>query len=610
MLNRAFWTLLLFCGFALPSVTQNASTFVNFETALTSPIRLSPDGTRLFSVNNPNATVSVFDVGTNPAVPALITEIPVGIDPVSVNPRSDDEVWVVNEESDSVSVVSVSQGIVTDTLQAKDEPSDVVFAGNYAFVSATRTNTILVFDVNTHVLVQSIPVFGGLPRQMTVSPDGSTVYAAFALSGNATTLVPQSLAPPPPPPVNQALPPAPQQGIIVEYNDPAWTSVIKYTMPDNDVVAINTSTLSVIQYFSGVGTVNLGLAVRPFTGDLFVANTDALNLVRFQTALDDHFENNRISKITPTGTVTAYDLNPTVTYTGVPDPNSLAVALAQPAGVVFDSSENLYIAAFGTDRVAKVDTQGNVLNRIEINPSAKGSVVNPTNKRGPRGLAINNSTNTLYVMNRISNTISVVNTTSNKVTSEIKTGSKDPTPNAVRAGRGFLYDAKLSGNGTGSCASCHVDGEGDHLSWDFGRPYGLHVPGDPEHGRHLPGASHEGADEYPDAARSGVASPLSLAWRQGGVLEFQRGLPTSNGGESDIERQYDVVHQFHQHGDFHAESLSEPGSVLSDQPSGWECGQRPDRFLHHGSQRHLHYLQYLPCNLGFRVGSATPYSGQ
>ena len=477
-LKRLFRAVPLLCVTAFPLLTQtNPSSFVNFEGALTSPIRLSPDGTRLFSVNNPNSTVSVFDVSSDPANPALLVEIPVGLEPVSVNPRTDDEVWVVNQESDSVSIVSVSQAAVTDTILVQDEPSDVVFAGSYAFISVARSNLINVYSVTSHALVKSIPVFGGGPRQLAVSVNGSTVYAAFALSGNATTGIPENIAPPPPAPVNPALPPAPQQGIIVAATDPTWTAYVRWIMPDNDVVAISTSNLTISKYYSGVGTVNLGIAVQPSTGDLYVTNTDALNLIRFETNLNGHFVNNRISKITPSGTVTAYDLNPTVKYTGVPDPGSLAVALAQPAGIVFDSSgKNMYIAAFGTDRVAQVDPNGNILARIEINPQAIGPVISPANKRGPRGLAINTATGQLYVMNRISNTISVVNTATNAVTSEIQTGTSDPTPSVIRQGRGFLYDAKLAGSGTGSCAACHVDGENDHLAWDLGDPTGSLFP--------------------------------------------------------------------------------------------------------------------------------------
>src|SRR5581483_8868188 len=96
--------------------------FVNFEGSPTNPIRISADGTRLFALNTPDNRLSVFDL-SNASNPALMVEIPVGIEPVSVNvnPQNIDEAWVVNQESDSVSVVSVSKGIVTDTIYCKDE---------------------------------------------------------------------------------------------------------------------------------------------------------------------------------------------------------------------------------------------------------------------------------------------------------------------------------------------------------------------------------------------------------------------------------------------------------------------------------------------------------
>ena len=111
--------------------------------------------------------------------------------------RTNDEAWVVNHTSDSVSIVSLSQGVVTDTIYAKDEPCDVVFAGSpvRAYVSVSRTNAIKVFDVTTHALVATIPVFGEGPRSLAVSADGSKIYAAFALSGNRTTIIPTASAP-------------------------------------------------------------------------------------------------------------------------------------------------------------------------------------------------------------------------------------------------------------------------------------------------------------------------------------------------------------------------------------------------------------------------------
>ena len=72
----------------------------------------------------------------------------------------------------------------------------------------------------------------------------------------------------------------------------------------------------------------------------------------------------------------------------------------------------------------------------------------------------------LFVLNRLANSLTGIDTTTRKVLWEI--AMADPTPAAVRLGRGFLYDAKLSGNGTFACASCHVDGDIDGLAWDLG----------------------------------------------------------------------------------------------------------------------------------------------
>ena len=488
LLSRTCVAKTAFLAIALTPLAAQALTtgpgFANFEPSQTSPVRLSPDGSRLFAVNTPNASLSVFDL-SQPANPRLLAEIPVGLGPVSVNPRSNDEVWVVNQVSNSVSVVSVSKGITTDTINIKTEPMDVVFAGtNQAYVSSSRGNSIVVLNATTHSLVSTIPLYGNTPRALAVSPNNQTVYAAFAISGNGTTIIQDAKAPPQcgtpgqaqcVPAINPQLPPPPQVPLIVAASDPNWAQVIKFKMPDNDVAIIKTGAIPALSgYYSGVGTINLGLAVSPVTGDLFVTNTDAINLTSFEPNLRGHWVNNRITRVqVATGSVTPFDLNPNINYKILPNPGAVATALAQPTSIVFDPSGSfVYIAAFGTDRVARVDIAGNVLSFVEVAlPSGAGSNVDPGHKRGPRGLALNANTRNLYSLNSISNTISVINTSAQSVTTEIPVGT-DPTPAAIKTGRGFLYDAKLSGNGTGSCASCHVDGDMDHLAWNLGDPTG------------------------------------------------------------------------------------------------------------------------------------------
>src|SRR5687768_15502482 len=210
-------------SFFAAMISLSAQTFVNFEGKQTAPIRLSPDGSRLFAVNTPDNRLSVFDV-SNPQNPILIAEIPVGVEPVSVNPLNNEEAWVVNEVSDSVSVVSVSRRVVTDTLYVKDEPADVVFANGRAFISAARNNQITVFDISTHTAVTNIPVFGENPRSMCINSNGTRLYAAFALSGNRTTIIPFDRAPLQSPPDNPNLPTPPRVSLIVDATNPTWTN--------------------------------------------------------------------------------------------------------------------------------------------------------------------------------------------------------------------------------------------------------------------------------------------------------------------------------------------------------------------------------------------------
>ncbi len=467
---RAVPSLFCLLGTVLAVAAQS---HVNFEGKQTSPVRLSPDGSRLFAVNTPDNRLSVFDV-SNPRNPVLMAEIPVGLEPVSVHAPSEDEAWVVNEVSDSVSIVSVSRHAVIDTLYVKDEPADVAFANGRAFVTCARNNQIAVFDIATRAAITNIPVLGENPRSLCANSNGTKIYAAFALSGNRTTLIPFTNAPPPPAPSNPNLPPPPRVSLIVDATAPAWTNFIKFTMPDNDIVEIDTATLAVTRYFPRVGTVNFAVAIRPGSGDLYVANTDARNTTRFEPVLRGGFVTNQVSRVNITsGAVTRFDLNTNFAYTNFPNLANQSNALAQPTAIAFGpSGANYFITAFGSDRVALVNADnGSITARIDINPAAPGSVANPRTMRGPRGLALKPGS-ALYVLNRISNTLTVIDPATRTVAREIPVGSHDPTPQAIREGRGFLYSAKLSGGGLVSCASCHIDAEMDLLAWDLGDPAG------------------------------------------------------------------------------------------------------------------------------------------
>ncbi|NOT02221.1 MAG: hypothetical protein HOP29_16555, partial [Phycisphaerales bacterium] len=163
--------------------------FVNWENPHVHPLDLTPDGSTLLAVNTADARLEVFDVTTG--VPHHIASIPVGIDPVSVRARSNDEAWVVNHLSDTVSIVSLAGRNVVATLPTPDEPADVVFAGEpqRAFITCSQKNLVRVVDLTSPVAPIDIPIDGEDPRAMTVSPDGGTVFVAVFESGNGTTIL-------------------------------------------------------------------------------------------------------------------------------------------------------------------------------------------------------------------------------------------------------------------------------------------------------------------------------------------------------------------------------------------------------------------------------------
>ena len=169
--------------------------FVNWENHPINALALSPDNNTLAAVNTPDNRVELFSLESGE--PVSIGAVSVGLDPVSVRFLTNDELWVANHISDTISIVDVSDQRVRATLQTCDEPYDLVFAGGgstgveqRAYISCSQVNQVQVVttaDLQTQSILD-IPVAED-PRGMAVSADGSEVYVAIFESSNATTLL-------------------------------------------------------------------------------------------------------------------------------------------------------------------------------------------------------------------------------------------------------------------------------------------------------------------------------------------------------------------------------------------------------------------------------------
>ncbi len=499
---RSCWLLafvalavVLFAGGA-----SNAGDFVNYESAHVHPISLSDSGRRLYAVNTPEARLSIFRVARKGKL-TFLGDVPVGLEPVSLAVRPDtDEVWVANHLSDSVSVVDGSSMTLIATLQVGDEPTDIAFASGRAFISlAGNQDRVVVYDADSRELITSLEIFGDDPRALAVTPDGKRVALVVLESGNGTTTIHHSqysplrmppLSDPPrapfyPPGIPEQ--PLPREPLIVQHEpgtgmwlDDAggdWSDLIFFgsgaTMPDHDLFWIDAAADPpfVTDTVRRVGTNLFDVEIHPTTGEAWVPNTDADNVIRFEPILRGHLVETRVSIVDPDlGMVDHVDINPHIDRSVTPGPEKeIALSLAIPGDGEFDRrGRRYYMTAFGSAKVAVLDGRsGKVLKRIEV-------------AGGPSGLALHRRAARLYVMQRFSNTITIVNTRRGKAVGSIGVSGPhafDPSPQEIQDGRRFLYDAQLSsGHGDISCATCHVFGNFDGLGWDLGDPQGDFIP--------------------------------------------------------------------------------------------------------------------------------------
>ena len=86
--------------------------------------------------------------------------------------------------------------------------------------------------------------------------------------------------------------PAPKVAIMVKYNNATkkwedekgrdWSKGLLFTLPDKDVFAVDANNLSEKKFYQHVGTTLFNMAVNPATGALYVSNTEANNMDRFE----------------------------------------------------------------------------------------------------------------------------------------------------------------------------------------------------------------------------------------------------------------------------------------------------------------------------------------
>lgn len=387
-------------------------------------------------------------------------------------------------------------------LAVSGEPADLLVVDRKLYVTLPQLRALQLLDRISGKALRTLPLAMSEPRLL--QRQGESILILGYRTGNGSTVLPgavvdreqlavsfnaaghsqspaQGRNPVPHPdgefrpPIDPGLPRPPQTGHIVRQsadgvwrddigND--WTAFVSgsyapssgrpqgWQLPDHDL-AILSPTLEP-RYRSALLT--HGLAMTVVADRVVIAGIEAHNQFRFEPNLRGRFVQHRllVGAAKELSAEAALDLNPQLDAEGQGD---AAAALAEIRAVVA-IGDALFLAASGSHRIAVLDLTGARQSLIEL-PGAP--------------IALAQHEDALVVFARDSGRLSLIDPVQ-----RIVVGGVDVRPAADPAlalGRRWLSDASLtSGNGTQSCAGCHLDGHTDRLAWDLGDPRGALQP--------------------------------------------------------------------------------------------------------------------------------------
>ena len=164
--------------------------------------------------------------------------------------------------------------------------------------------------------------------------------------------------------------------------------------------------------------------------------------------------------------------------------------ITQPWAMAFkNKADEGYVISAASNILVKVKVDPNTgAATVQNDPSDSTRVLEIATGKNPRGIVINSTDQTAYVMNYVSRDVSVIDLSGavEKVTSTLKAASLPTagTPeDKIHVGRELYYTSvgefdpataggspiigRMSNNGWGACGACHPFGLSDNVVWIF-----------------------------------------------------------------------------------------------------------------------------------------------
>jgi len=130
---------------------------------------------QVWNVNPDNDSVTVIDRATR----AIVTEISVGDEPRSLALAPNNRIWVINKESSTVSIIDTDNRLVVDTLFLGQgtRPHGIVMDANFAYIVLEASAEVLQLDAASGEERLRAGV-GARPRHISLASDGGGLYVS------------------------------------------------------------------------------------------------------------------------------------------------------------------------------------------------------------------------------------------------------------------------------------------------------------------------------------------------------------------------------------------------------------------------------------------------
>ena len=382
---------------------------------------------KVWVVNPDNNTVTRI----NALNPSKEVEITVGEHPRSLAQAPDNSIWIVNQNSASISIIPSGSNSVSQTMSLPyaSQPYGILFneQTGFAYVSLQATGEVAEIDPSSRSITRRVSV-GRWPRAMALNGDGSQLYITRFISGNS-------------------------QGEVYRVNTNTFNPMSTIGLAIDPGPDASDRGRGLPNYLAGI-------AISPNGNEAWITSKkDNIQRGLQRDGLSLIWEN----------TIRA--------ITSVANLNSSSEELAKRIDI--DNSDSPTAIEFTKlGDMVFIAIQGN--NRVEVRNVFNKQVIATLDNTGsaPQGLVLSPDNSRLFVHNFLSRNVAVydvediVDGSSSLETllASVSTVSNENLTNQSLQGKRIFYfaeDTRMSRDGYISCASCHVDGKEDGRNWDF-----------------------------------------------------------------------------------------------------------------------------------------------